>query len=882
MQSQAIRQAFLDYFRSRGHEIVPSAPIVVQHDPTLLFTNAGMNPFKDIFLGNRQAQWPRVADTQKCLRVSGKHNDLEEVGVDTYHHTMFEMLGNWSFGDYFKDEAITWAWELLSDVYGIEKERIYVTVFEGDQQDGLQPDDEAAALWARFLPQERILRFGKKDNFWEMGDTGPCGPCSELHVDMRNAEDRAARPGSELVNRDHPQVIEVWNLVFIQFNRLANGSLVNLPARHVDTGMGFERLAMVLQGVQSTYDTDVFAPLLARLEELCGKRYGDSRATDIAMRVIVDHIRAVSFTIADGQLPGNTGAGYVIRRILRRAVRYGYSYLGLEKPFFFELLAVLALQMKSAFPELDQQKELIGRVIQEEEISFLRTLSAGLRRLDQIEEQMAAVKGERLLDGSTAFELYDTFGFPLDLTRLVAAEKGMKVDESGFEKEMAAQKARSRSAAETETADWVRLSSSAGSGNFVGYDQLEARTQMVMYRKVEQKGKKHIQVVLEQTPFYAESGGQIGDRGRLDIDGQSFEVLDTRKENDLIIHWLDRLPSDPSAEIHALVDPARRADTEANHSATHLLHAALREVLGPHIQQKGSYVGPDRLRFDFSHFSKLSSEELGQIEQIVNARIRQNIALEELREVPMDKAIAMGATALFGEKYGDRVRVITFDAQFSRELCGGTHVGATGSIGAFKIVAESAVAAGIRRIEAISGKAVEEWMKERQQLISQLSEVLKTNDLLKAVQKLQEENSNLRKSAEELGRLQLGQLREQLRASAVESEGVRWIQAVVEVPDAESLKSLSYELRQDHPRSAIVLGAAPEGKALLSIMLSDALIEEKGWNAAQVVREAARLMQGGGGGQAFYATAGGKLPERLGDAVQEAIALLSRQTGAAV
>jgi len=869
MESQAIRQAFLDFFRSKGHDIVASAPIVVQHDPTLLFTNAGMNPFKDIFLGNREAVEKRVADTQKCLRVSGKHNDLEEVGVDTYHHTMFEMLGNWSFGDYFKTEAIDWAWELLTSVYSIDPDRIYVTVFAGDQTDKLAPDDEAAQLWAKHLPPNRILPFNKKDNFWEMGDTGPCGPCSELHVDMRNEADRQAINGATLVNNDHPQVIEIWNLVFIQFNRSADGSLHDLPARHVDTGMGFERLSMVLQNVQSSYDTDVFAPLLRELEHISGRRYATDPKTDIAMRVIVDHIRAVSFTIADGQLPSNTGAGYVIRRILRRAVRYGYSYLGLDEPFLHRLVPVLAAQLKDAFPELAQQQDLVGRVIHEEEISFLRTLSEGLKRLDHLGRHLTETRAGTL-DGVTAFELYDTFGFPLDLTRLVAAEKGLQVDEAGFEQEMAAQKARSRSAAESETSDWVRLQANVPM-QFVGYDQLESAARLVMYRQVEHKKKVSYQLVLDRTPFYAESGGQIGDQGTLKIGAEVLDVLDTRKENDLTIHLVEKLPAQPEATIHAAVDCDRRSLIAANHSATHLLHAALKAVLGNHVAQKGSYVGPDRLRFDFSHFSKLSADEVARVERIVNARIRADIALDERREVPMEEAITMGATALFGEKYGDRVRVITFDPAFSRELCGGTHVRATGNIGAFKIVAEAAVAAGIRRMEAITGPAVEVWMEERLALVANLGDLLKTPDLVKGIQKLQEENAGLRKLAGEGAQVQLAQLRNKLRASATERDGIQWIQGVVDVADAEALKSLSYELRQDHPRTAIVLGAELDGKALLSIMLSDALVQHQGWNAAQSIREAARSIQGGGGGQPFYATAGGKKPEGLAAAVQAAV-----------
>lgn len=874
MQSQAIRQAFLDFFRSKGHEIVPSAPIVVQHDPTLLFTNAGMNPFKDIFLGNREATSPRVADTQKCLRVSGKHNDLEEVGVDTYHHTMFEMLGNWSFGDYFKKEAIAWAWELLTDVYGIEKDRIYVTVFAGDEQDGLEPDEEAATLWSEHLSTDRILRFSRKDNFWEMGDTGPCGPCSELHVDMRSPADRKAIPGAQLVNRDHPQVIEIWNLVFIQFNRQADGKLVDLPAKHVDTGMGFERLAMVLQDKQSTYDTDVFEPLLDKLSGLSGVAYGHSPRTDIALRVIVDHIRAVSFTIADGQLPSNTGAGYVIRRILRRAVRYGYSYLQLDEPFLYALFPVLAEQLRPAFPELDQQRDLISRVIQEEEISFLRTLQEGLKRLDQIGDKLQ-LAGQKQLDGHTAFELYDTFGFPIDLTRLVAAEKGLQVDEPGFEREMEAQKARSRSAAETEASDWVKLQH-RDSLEFIGYDRLESNAQLVMYRETEQKKVKRYQLVLDRTPFYAESGGQIGDQGWLHFGEEKIPVLDTRKENDLIIHWVERLPENPSTTVQALVDSERRSRTAANHSATHLLHAVLREVLGSHVQQKGSYVGPDRLRFDFSHFSKISAEELQRIEREVNRRIRQDIPLEERRNVPIDEALSLGAMALFGEKYGDQVRMITFDPDFSRELCGGTHVQTTGRIGAFRIVAESAVAAGIRRIEAITGAGLEEWIDEKAELLRHLGEQLKSPDLVRAVQKLQEENTALRRELEEQGQQNLSATLERLRGTAMERGGIRWISQVLEGVNGEGLKQLSYALRQDHPQTAIVLGAESDGKALLSIMLSDALVSEWGMNAGQIIREAAKAIQGGGGGQPFYATAGGKNPGQLRQAIEAAVAGLEK------
>ncbi len=875
MQAQAIRQAFLDFFRDKGHHVVPSAPIVVHDDPTLMFTNAGMNPFKDVFLGNREAAAPRVADTQKCLRVSGKHNDLEEVGVDTYHHTMFEMLGNWSFGDYFKEDAIAWAWELLTGVLGIDPERCYATVFGGDAGDALEADTEAEALWARFLPAERILRAGKKDNFWEMGDTGPCGPCSEIHVDLRPEAERAASPGAVLVNADHPQVIEIWNLVFIQFNRGKDGRLSPLPARHVDTGMGFERLAMVLQGVGSSYDTDVFRPLIRAVEGFSGVTYGADEKTDIAIRVIVDHIRAVAFTIADGQLPAGNGAGYVVRRILRRAVRYGYSRLGLEEPFFHRLVEPLAAHMGDAFPELRAQRELITRVVREEEASFLRTLASGLKRLDA----WSAQAGEgAVLDGATAFELYDTFGFPLDLTRLVLAEQGHGIDEAGFEREMAAQKARSKTAAAVDTGEWAHVLPGAASSAFVGYDQLEAPARVVMHRTVEQKKTKAFQVVLDRTPFYAESGGQIGDTGLLEVGGETLRVLDTRKENDLIVHQVDKLPADPSADARAVVDAARREATARNHSATHLLHAALREVLGDHVQQKGSYVGPDRLRFDFSHFSKVGADELRRIERIVNARVRADIALDERREVPMDEAMAMGATALFGEKYGDRVRVITFDETFSRELCGGTHVPATGRIGAFRVVAEGAVAAGIRRIEAITGQAVEEWVDDRVDTLEAVADRLKAADPVKAIDKLLAEQAELKRQLAAYGTEQLARVREALRAKAHEADGVTWITGVVTVPDADGLKQLCYDLRADRERTAIVLGAELDGKAQLHVMLTEDLVAD-GRHAGQTVREAAKAIRGGGGGQPFYATAGGKEPAGLETAVADAVERL-RQNGA--
>ncbi len=875
MQAQAIRQAFLDFFKSREHQIVPSAPIVVHNDPTLMFTNAGMNPFKDIFLGNRNAEAPRVADTQKCLRVSGKHNDLEEVGVDTYHHTMFEMLGNWSFGDYFKAEAIDWAFEFLTAKLGIDKERMYATVFEGDAEDGLEADTEAEALWRKHLPAERILRCNKKDNFWEMGDTGPCGPCSEIHVDLRPEGEREAQAGRELVNADHPQVIEIWNLVFIQFNRAKDGKLSALPARHVDTGMGFERLAMVLQGKSSSYDTDVFQPLIQKLASWCGKAYGQDGKTDIAFRVIVDHIRAVAFTIADGQLPTNNGAGYVVRRILRRAVRYGYSYLDFEEPFFHKLVAPLTAQMGEAFPELAQQEDLITRVINEEEISFLRTLASGLKRLEHWAEQAPE---NATLEGKIAFELYDTYGFPVDLTRLVAAEQGFGVDEAGFEKEMAAQKARSKKAAETDTGEWQVLEQADGNSQFLGYDQLQSPARALMHRTVEQKKKTAYQVVLDRTPFYAESGGQVGDTGVLDWDGEAVRVLDTKKENDLIVHWVDRLPANPDKGADALtatVDAPRRTRTAGNHSATHLLHAALQEVLGSHVQQKGSYVGPDRLRFDFSHFAKVEPEELKRIERIVQCRIREDIALDERRGVPMDEAKAMGATMLFGEKYGDSVRVITFDPEFSRELCGGTHVSSTGRIGAFRIVSEGAVAAGIRRIEALTGAAAEEWIDAELERLNAVREELKNPDPVKAIAKLKADQQALQEQLDALGKAALGQVRAQLKDAAAEDGGVRWISAVVDLPDPAGLKQLCYDLRQDQENTAIVLGAAFGPKAQLHIMLTDDLVAA-GWHAGNTIRQAAKAIQGGGGGQPFYATAGGKKPEGLAQAVEDAVELLKK------
>lgn len=866
MQSQEIRKAFLDFFESKGHQIVPSAPIVQKNDPSLLFTNAGMNPFKDIFLGNQKPKSKRVADTQKCLRASGKHNDLEEVGVDTYHHTMFEMLGNWSFGDYFKEEAIDWAWELITQVFKVDADRLYATVFEGDAKDKLDPDTEAESFWAKYLPADRILRFDRKDNFWEMGETGPCGPCSELHVDMRSDEERSKVDGASLVNMDHPQVIEIWNLVFIAFQRMADRSLVELPEKHVDTGMGFERLCMVLQGASATYDTDIFAELIAKVEALSGKNYGTDEKTDIAIRVMVDHIRSVSFSIADGQLPGNVGAGHVIRRILRRAVRYAYSFLDISEPSLYLLFEVLVQKMGDAFPELSAQAELIQKVILEEEKSFLRTLASGLKKLDQFEGDM--------IDGASAFELYDTYGFPIDLTQLIASEKGMQVDMKAYTAELEAQKNRSREAAQSSAGDWVILSEDQARG-FAGYDDLQMQTRILRYRSVQQKKKTEYQIVLDQTPFYAESGGQVGDQGILEIGSERIKVLDTRKENELIIHIVDKLPSETGATVLAMVDVSRRGKTSANHSATHLLHAALTEVLGDHVAQKGSYVGPDRLRFDFAHFSKVQDEELDAIQQIVAERIRQNIPKLEQRDIPVDEALASGARALFGEKYGDRVRVISFDQNWSSELCGGTHVEATGEIGSFRLVQESAVAAGVRRVEALTGALADQWIEDRLKQWQQMGQLLKSpKDPVRGLEKLQSEFQAANESLDQMQRAQLRSYVDELSATAELQDGVHWIVAQVDLSSADALKQLSFDLKKRLQPIALILGAEIGGKAMLSIMLDEQLPEQRGWNASQTIREAARHISGGGGGQPFYATAGGKNPEGIKASLEAAKDLL--------
>lgn len=869
MTSREIRQKFLQFFENKGHKIVPSAPMVVKNDPTLMFTNAGMNQFKDYFLENKEPQYTRVADTQKCLRVSGKHNDLEEVGIDTYHHTMFEMLGNWSFGDYFKKEAIAWAWELLTEGYGLPKEDLYATVFGGDEADGLGKDEEAFGYWKEILPEERILFAGKKDNFWEMGDVGPCGPCSEIHIDLRPEAEKKAKPGRDLVNQDHPQVIEIWNLVFMQYNRMSDSSLKSLPAKHVDTGMGFERLCMAIQGKTSNYDTDVFTPLLDKIGALSGKRYDQDRPTEIAFRVAADHIRAITLSIADGQLPSNNKAGYVIRRILRRAVRYGYTFLGLQEPFLYKLVPVLADQFSDTFPEVKAQLDLIQNVVKEEEAAFLRTLENGLKKMEVIKEELDK-KGEKVIPGARAFELYDTYGFPLDLTALIARENDLSVDEKGFEVAMKEQKERSKSASKMETGDWQVLRN-VQEVRFLGYDQTQADAQIVRYRTVKGKKKDQVQVVLDQTPFYAESGGQVGDKGYLQLGEERIKVLDTVKENDLIIHLVDKLPADPEAEVFAQVDVARREKIRNNHSATHLLHAALRKVLGDHVQQKGSLVNDKLLRFDFSHFSKMTKEELQEVEQIVNRKIRENVSKDEKRQVPIAEAKALGAMALFGEKYGDEVRVITFDPEYSIELCGGTHVPATGNIGLFKIISESSVAAGVRRIEAITGEEAERFVDQQLEQMHQLEDLLKhPKDLTKSIEDLLKEKSKLDKALEKLQQEQTNKVKAGLLEGAEQKAPARVIIEKITLPHADALKKLSFELKNEVPNIFAVLAADIDGKPQLSIVIGDDLLKEKDWNAGQLIREWAKLIQGGGGGQPFFATAGGKNLQGLPDVVETA------------
>ena len=862
MTSAEIRRTFLDFFTSKQHHIVPSAPMVVKNDPTLMFTNAGMNQFKDWFLGNEPAKWPRVADSQKCLRVSGKHNDLEEVGHDTYHHTMFEMLGNWSFGDYFKEEAIAWAWELLTEVYKIDKDKLYVTIFGGDAADNMAEDTEALEIWKKYISEDRILRGSKKDNFWEMGDTGPCGPCSEIHVDIRSEAEKAKIPGDQLVNNDHPQVIEIWNNVFIQYNRQANGSLVPLPAKHVDTGMGFERLCMVLQGTQSNYDTDVFTPLLAEIAKITGIPYGSDTKSDVAMRVIADHLRAVTFAIADGQLPSNVKAGYVIRRILRRAVRYAYSFLNMREPLMFKLVAVLEAQMGEFFPELKRNHTLIEKVIHEEEASFLRTLATGIVKFNQY---IASHPDQKLIKGDFAFEMYDTFGFPIDLTELMSRELGWDVDMENFGIKLEEQKNRSRRDATVSTDDWHVLEASE-STEFLAYDANEADVKITRYRKITAKGKDVYQLVFDRTPFYAESGGQTGDTGTLVSANEILRITDTRKENNLIVHIVDNLPDNPETGFHAVVDMERRTATANNHSATHLLHYSLRKVLGTHVEQKGSFVGPDYLRFDFSHFQKVTEDELLAIEKMTNQLVRENSQREEHRAVKMEEAVSMGALAFFGEKYGDKVRVIRYGD--SVELCGGTHVNATGQIGMVKIVSEGAIAAGIRRIEAITAAKAEEYVYEQEALIAVLKQMVKSpTEPLKAVQQLIDQNAELRKAMEALNHEKAMKLKDELIGQVQNIDGINFLSKRIDA-DATAAKDIAFGMRALVENLFLVLGSENDGKATLSVLVSDELVVSKGMNAGTIVRELAKSIQGGGGGQPGFATAGGKNPQGLDEALK--------------
>ena len=866
MNSQEIRSKFLSFFEEKKHSIVQSAPMVIKDDPTLMFVNSGMAPFKEYFLGNAQPKNNRIADSQKCLRVSGKHNDLEEVGYDTYHHTLFEMLGNWSFGDYFKEEAIAWAWELLTEVYGIDKDIFYVTVFEGsDDADNLEMDTEAYDIWKQYISEDRILKGNKKDNFWEMGDQGPCGPCSEIHVDIRSAEEKAKVSGKDLVNEDHPQVVEIWNLVFMQYNRRANGSLETLPNKHIDTGMGFERLCMVLQGVQSNYDTDVFTPIIREIETITNKSYGKNEKTDVAIRVISDHVRAVAFSIADGQLPSNTGAGYVIRRILRRAVRYGFTFLDKKEPFIYRLVGVLSNRMGEAFPELKAQKQLIENVIKEEEQSFLRTLDQGLVLLNRIVEE---TKGDTV-SGEKAFELYDTYGFPIDLTALILSEKGLKLDEEGFNEELQKQKNRSRAASEMSTDDWTILDDDAEE-EFVGYDTLEAHVKLTRYRKViSKKDGNMYQLVFNLTPFYPEGGGQVGDKGYLeDTHGDVVYILDTKKENNVIIHFAKNLPKHIDEAFKASVDVKQRHRTECNHTATHLLHQALRAILGTHVEQKGSAVHSKNLRFDFSHFSKLSVEQLRDVENFVNRRIEGKLPLEEKRNIPKEEAIAEGAMSLFGEKYGDTVRAIRFGK--SIELCGGTHVKNTADIWHFKIVSEGAVAAGIRRIEAITNDAVKDFYFENNRAYFEMRDLLNNaKEPVKALQNLQEENTGLKKQIETLLKEKAATIKGELKSELEDINGIQFLAKKLDL-DAGGLKDVAFELGSQFDNLFLLFATEQNGKALLSCYISKELVASKGLNAGQVVRELGKYIQGGGGGQPFFATAGGKNPAGIDEALKNA------------
>jgi alanyl-tRNA synthetase len=904
MDSGSIRRKFLDFFKSKGHLIVPSAPLVLKNDPTLLFTNSGMVQFKDYFLGNDTPKSKRIADTQKCLRVSGKHNDLEEVGIDTYHHTMFEMLGNWSFGDYFKKEAIAWAWELLTVEYKLPKDRLYVTVFEGDTDDNLPADQEAYDLWKAFIDEDRILQGNKKDNFWEMADVGPCGPCSEIHIDLRSDEEIKKKPGKDLVNNDHPQVIEIWNNVFMEFERYWNpakggsGELVKfeleykaedkkkareklrsnltllrpLPSKNVDTGMGFERLCMAIQQKTSNYDTDVFSPLLDFIGEAAGVKYKQDEKTDIAMRVIADHVRAVSFAITDGQLPSNTGAGYVIRRILRRAVRYGFTFLNFKEPFIYKLVPVLGNQFKDVFVELDSQKDYVSKVIFEEETSFLRTLEKGLKRIDAIHAELR----NNEINGELAFELYDTYGFPLDLTSLIARERGFSVDEDGFKKEMEKQKSRSKADAAKETGDWVLVGDDVKT-EFIGYDYLQAEVQIIKYRKIKQKNKELFQLVFDKTPFYAESGGQVGDVGYIESSNEKIGIVDTKKENELIIHFTEKLPTILTASFHAVVEKSKRQASMNNHSATHLLHAALRQVLGKHVEQKGSLVNEKILRFDFSHFAAMMPEEIQSVEDIVNNKIRENIQLDEKRNVPIEKAKTLGAMALFGEKYGDFVRVITFDPQFSVELCGGTHVPSTGTIGLLKIISESSVAAGVRRIEAITALEAANYIRSEIGLLDQVRELLKNpKDIVASVKNLAEEKHALEKKLESINVERANQLKDVLAGKASVTNGHTLIVEKISVPNADVLKNIAYALRNQFDDLLLVLAADVDSKPQVAVMIGEKLTQTNKFHAGNMVKELAKEIDGGGGGQPFFATAGGKNLNGLNAVIEKAKLLINK------
>lgn len=868
MNAQRIRQTFLEFFKSKQHEIVDSAPIVLKNDPSLMFTNAGMNQFKDYFLGYQTPDSTRVADTQKCLRVSGKHNDLEEVGRDSYHHTMFEMLGNWSFGDYFKKEAIAYAWELLTKVYGLNESDLYITVFQGDDIDGTQADMEAADYWKQFVPDDRILYFDKKDNFWEMGETGPCGPCSEIHIDIRPDEEKKKIPGKDLVNMDHPQLIEIWNLVFIQYNRKANGSLEDLPAKHIDTGMGFERLCMVVQGKSSSYDSDLFTPYINAIEEQTKIKYTSDYSgrsmSDIAMRVISDHLRAICFTIADGEMPSNTGAGYVIRRILRRAVRYYYSFLNTKEPFLHTFVPMLAEQFGEVFPELEAQKDFVAKVVFEEEKSFLRTLDDGLKRLDALKID------DGILSGEDAFELYDTYGFPFDLTRLVAEERAWHVDEDSFQAALNRQKERSRADATKEAGDWQVINEGADS-EFIGYDVLAHEAIKVLkVREVKEKGTVFNQLILDRTPFYPEGGGQVGDTGSLHFGNEKIKVLDTRKENNTIIHYVDRIPDNINLPVTARVDIEKRSLTESNHSATHLLHAALRQVLGTHVQQKGSLVKDELLRFDFSHYDKMTEEEISEVESIVNSKIRDNIKMQESRSIPIEEAKKKGAMMLFGEKYGDTVRMISFDENFSVELCGGCHVPSTGHIGFFKITSESGIAAGVRRITALSSKYAEKYVADELAKLQEISALLKSpQDILYAVNELQEENKALKKQIMDLQSAKAGDLQKQLVSRTREKDGIKIIAEKISLGDSKAAKSLVFNLEKELGNAIVLIGNDIDGKAQLLLKISDELVNSRNMDASSMIKELAREINGGGGGQKFFATAGGSKPQGIEKALNK-------------